>query len=114
MFTDVYENEAIGMYKEFHAGGREYPPWTHELEKQLPHYRKLLRTAKIIDIGAGDAINFDVLKKLGVSPEQYWAIEFDEKSNTVSRDRGVKHIVPSFFDARRASAMKSLIRLSIV
>lgn len=108
VFEDVYENEIIEEYIRFHQGERILPPWTKELLHVIEMLPIPLEHKKILEIGAGDGVNYSALHRLHhVAPAQYYAVEFDSKSIEQCRLRGITHIIHTQFDCNTASQIHS-------
>ncbi len=99
VFENIYDNEQVGGYIELHKGRREYPEWTKRLIKNIKKFNINLKNKKILEIGAGDGINYLALKEnFGIDETQYYAIELDNKSIEICKKRGIKNVVNCFFD----------------
>ena len=97
-FENIYEKESIKDYEFMHKGTRAIPPWTIEVINFVKEFNINLSGKKILDIGAGDGVNFIVLRRFfNVKPEQYYAIEIDRKSIETMRKRGIKNVINAFF-----------------
>ncbi|MBW9221446.1 methyltransferase domain-containing protein [Methanothermococcus sp. SCGC AD-155-C09] len=106
---EVYIDEIDSSYKEFHKGNRAIPDWTDETIKILKNNFKIkdLSNKKILEVGAGDCINFVVFKKeFNISKENYYAIELDYKSVETCKKRGVVNIINEFFDEKILDKIK--------
>jgi len=106
---EIYIDEIDSSYKEFHKGGRGIPDWTLEVIKVLKNRFKVkdLSNKKILEIGAGDCINFVAFKKeFNISKENYYAIELDNKSVEICKKRGVINIINEFFDEKILDKIK--------
>lgn len=100
VFEDVYENEKNESYKEFHKGRVVFPDWTKMMTRSLSKMDfKSLDSARILEIGPGDGINFIALRDaFNIQPDNYYAVELDNKSIEVCKRRGISNIVSSYFD----------------
>ena len=106
---EVYVDEIHSSYKEFHRGNRTIPDWTLEVIKVLKNKFKIknLSNKKILEVGAGDCINFVTFKKeFNISEENYYAIELDNKSVETCKKRGVINIINEFFDEKILDKIK--------
>ncbi len=115
-FEDVYESELNESYKEFHKGRTILPDWTIELVKFLQKNNFQYNSGcKILEIGAGDGINFIALNKhFGVLPEDYYAVELDNKSIDVCRKRGIRNIFSCYFDSDFLNKIKQNFDIIII
>jgi len=106
---EVYIDELNKIYKDYHTGSREIPGWTLEVIKVLKNKFKIkdLSDKKILEIGAGDCVNFMAFKKeFNVSEKNYYAIELDNKSVKICKKRGVVNIINEFFDEKILDKVK--------
>ncbi|MBU0471530.1 MAG: methyltransferase domain-containing protein [Nanoarchaeota archaeon] len=95
----IYQDELIEEYGTFHEGRKHYPPWTKTILSQLSKMNLNFTDKKILEIGAGDGINFKALKeRFKIKPRQYLAIELDPRSITACRRNGIKRIMNVLFD----------------
>jgi len=99
IFENIYETEIHGAYGSHHEGKKSYLEWTKQLVKTLKKLKLDYKNLQILDIGAGDCINFRALnEKFGVTAKNYSALEFDSKSCKVCKRRGVKNIINKPFN----------------
>lgn len=115
-FEDVYESELNESYKEFHKGRKILPDWTMELIKFLRKNNFQYRSGcKILEIGAGDGINFIALNKnFNVLPEDYYAVELDKKSIDVCKQRGIENIFSCYFDSKFLDIIKQKFDIILI
>ena len=99
VFENIYSNEKFDAYGNFHKGREEIPEWTKNVIAILKKLNISLKNKKILEVGAGDGINFIAFKKeFSISEDNYHAIELDEKSIKVCKKRGIKNITNEFFN----------------
>ncbi|EKE16379.1 MAG: methyltransferase type 11 [uncultured bacterium] len=99
IFENVYDNEKMGAYKEFHKGRIEYPEWTKAFLKFLKEREIILSGKKILEVGMGDGINFLALgENFNISSKDFFGIELDKKSIEVCKRRKVENIFQDFFN----------------
>lgn len=99
IFENVYDNEKMGAYKDFHVGRKEYPDWTKKMLNIFAEKKINLKDKKILEIGLGDGINFLALKKsFGIISENFFGVEFDKKSIEICKERGIINITEAFFN----------------
>lgn len=105
-FENVYESEVIEGYKDIHSGRSKYPDWTKKVVKIFKKINFNFVNKQILDIGAGDGINFFALKEcFNVDIDSYTAIEVDSKSAEVCERRGLR-IFNHFFDKNTPDILK--------
>lgn len=98
-FENIYENEKNKDYSSLHKGRNDLPEWTIEIENTIKKLKIDVKGKKILDIGAGDCINYKMLKEnFSISTKQYYAVELDKKSVACGRRRGVRNIICGYFD----------------
>lgn len=92
-------NESLNDYvRELHSGRTVLEPPTLEVIKYLKRFKVDLSDKKILDIGAGDGINFLGLNEhFNIDPDNYHIIESDSKSVDICRQRGINHIYTDYF-----------------
>ncbi|MFK5970338.1 MAG: class I SAM-dependent methyltransferase [Candidatus Marithrix sp.] len=101
---NIYENEIINEYADFHKGRVVFPPWTKEVIRSLKNLSINLNDRKILEVGAGDGINYTALNKICfIKPKNYYVVEFDSKSVEQCRKRGIINIITSIFDQSTAA-----------
>lgn len=107
-FEDVYQTEKNESYIEFHSGRRFFPEWTKEMIRFFKRINfQFFDGIKILEIGAGDGINFLALKQsFNISSENYFAVELDKKSVEVCKRRGIKNVIQEYFDGSIIPMMK--------
>jgi 2-polyprenyl-3-methyl-5-hydroxy-6-metoxy-1,4-benzoquinol methylase len=99
IFENIYETELCEAYSSHHNGKKSYLEWTKELIFTLKKFNLNYKNLSILDVGAGDCINYKALKEFfHISNENYTAIELDNKSCLICKKRGVKNIIPKKFD----------------
>ena len=107
---EVYIDEKTKSYEERHKGGfKRIPDWTNETIKILRNMFKIkdLSNKKILEVGAGDCINFVAFKEeFNISEKNYYTIEFDDKSVETCKKRGVINIINEFFDEKILDKIK--------
>jgi len=70
----------------------------------LKNLKITLKNKKILEVGAGDCINFIALKnEFNISNANYYVVELDEKSIKVCKRRGIKNLINEFFDKKLLS-----------
>ena len=90
-FENIYENEKDKTYSSFHKGRENFPGWTIEIKNTMKNLKIDFKGKKILDIGAGDCINYKMLKEnFSIEPQQYYAVELDKKSVETGKRRGVQ------------------------
>ena len=100
-FENIYSNEKFDAYKNFHSGREEAPEWTKNVIKVLKNLKITLKNKKILEVGAGDCINFVAFKnEFNISDFNYYVVELDEKSIKVCKERGIKNIINEFFNKK--------------
>jgi SAM-dependent methyltransferase len=98
-FEDIYTNERIEEYRLRHINLNRFFPWTEEVVRLLKKINIDLNNKKILDIGAGDGNNFLRLKKeFNFEINNYYALELDNKSIKICKEKGVKHVINDYFD----------------
>jgi 2-polyprenyl-3-methyl-5-hydroxy-6-metoxy-1,4-benzoquinol methylase len=98
-FENVYENEKDTSYIPFHKGRTELPSWSVKISKVLRKTSPNIKKKTILDVGAGDSINYKMLtESFGISSNNYYALELDKKSLASAKKRGVKNIIHQYFD----------------
>lgn len=103
-FENVYENEKIEAYREFHDGTRVFSEWTNAMVKVLKYIKYDFKDKTILEIGPGDGINFLALKKnFEMKSENYYAVELDNLSIEICKKRGVLNVISAFFDKKISS-----------
>jgi 2-polyprenyl-3-methyl-5-hydroxy-6-metoxy-1,4-benzoquinol methylase len=101
VFEDVYTTEIKKEYIYFHKGRKKIPEWTKNTIRILKKLGISLNNKKILEIGAGDCINFKAFKKeFNISNKDYYVIELDKKSTEVCKKKGIKNIINKFFDKK--------------
>jgi len=99
IFENVYSNEKFNAYEYFHKGREDVPEWTKNVISILKKLNISLKNKKILEIGAGDGINFVAFKKeYTILNTNYYVVELDEKSTEVCRERGINNIINNFFN----------------
>jgi 2-polyprenyl-3-methyl-5-hydroxy-6-metoxy-1,4-benzoquinol methylase len=107
IFENVYEDEVVEEYINFHKGRRVLPPWMKELIRVIKSLNIHLEDKKILEIGAGDGINYSALHEtFQVASTNYYAVEFDSKSIKQCRLKGITHIINAKFDRITASKIR--------
>ena len=90
VFIDIYNTE---IYQNWHEGFENFHPHTIEIGKSITELNIDLTNKKILEIGAGDGINYKMLnEKFDVKPENYHVIELDKYSIEVCKKRGLFNI----------------------
>jgi SAM-dependent methyltransferase len=98
----IYEGEGMDAYKEFHSGRKYTPEWTKNIIKVLKNKNINFKNKNILEIGAGDGVNFTIFKNVKsfhISAENYHIVELDKKSINICKKRGIKKIYNSFFSS---------------
>jgi len=104
VFEDVYESEMMSAYVEFHKGRTSFPPWTREMLRIIRKFNIDLSHKKILEIGAGDGINYIALNEIcRIEPQNYHVIELDSKSIEQCRLKGITKITNSVFNKTTVS-----------
>lgn len=99
IFENVYETEIMQEYVEFHKGRRNYPAWTQTMLQVIKNKNINLNHKKILEIGAGDGINYTALNEIcQIRPENYSVIELDFKSIEQCKLKGITKIINSMFN----------------
>ena len=93
-------------YEEFHKGRKSVPEWTKEVIKFLKKHNIELKNKKILEIGAGDCVNFIALKNSGLKNKNYYAVEIDEKAIKICKKRGINNIFHKFFNKKFKTDIK--------
>jgi len=107
VFENVYETEVLEEYVRFHQGKRTFPPWTKELIRVIKKLNIDLENKKVLEIGAGDGINYSALHEAyQVTSTNYYAVEFDSKSVKQCRLKGITHIINAKFDRITVSKIR--------
>ncbi len=102
-FEDVYThgvgNQSMKDYvEELHKGRQTIEPPTMEVIKRLKKLKIDLQDKKILDIGAGDGINYLGLSQhFQIKPDNYYVVEGDKLSCDACRKRGINHVYQDFF-----------------
>jgi len=98
-FEDIYSNEKFDAYINFHEGREEIPEWTKNVIKVLKKLNITLKNKKILEVGAGDGINYIAFKEeFNISSFDYYVVELDKKSINVCKKRGIRNIINDFFN----------------
>jgi 2-polyprenyl-3-methyl-5-hydroxy-6-metoxy-1,4-benzoquinol methylase len=98
VFENIYENEKVGAYEEFHTGRIKMPPWSKELIRIIKKLKINLNKKEIFEIGIGDGNNYKALKENFTENFNFEGIELDKKSINVCKKRGIKKIYDEYFD----------------
>lgn len=115
VFENVYDNEKIAAYKEFHKGRNSYPEWTKAFLKALKEKNLVLTGKKILEIGMGDGINFLALKEnFNINPEDFFGVELDKKSIEVCKKREIINILEDFFGSQILNKIKKKFDIIII
>lgn len=98
--NSVYESSKVGnIYNQYHKLRNVPTMWLLKMIDWLKNNKYDFNGKKIIEIGAGDALNFDFLKKnFPVTERQYEVLEFDAKSVEACKKRGLKIIYQEYFN----------------
>ncbi len=98
-FEDIYNVDMLDNYKSRHKWDIKIKPWNEEVVKAIKRLWLNVQRKKILDIWAGNCINFLVLKKyFNISPDNYFAIELDKNSVRVCKSLSVKNVLDIFFN----------------
>jgi 2-polyprenyl-3-methyl-5-hydroxy-6-metoxy-1,4-benzoquinol methylase len=99
VFEDVYATELVQEYATFHQGRTRWPSWTTAALKTLAKCQIPVEDRTILEIGAGDGVNFAALRAhYQILPENYLAVELDPKSVIQCRQRGITRILNATFN----------------
>lgn len=114
--SQIYEGEKIsGMYADYHKTRIKPSMWLLEMIKVLKKQNIDVQNKLVLEIGAGDALNFEFLRKeFGVKPEKYEILELDAKSVHAAKNRGITTAYTQFFDASFAQQNKEKYDLLII
>lgn len=104
VYTDGVVNQSMNDYVEqLHNGRQTLEPPTLEVIKRLQKLKINLQNKKILDIGAGDGINYLGLNQYyRVEPQNYYVVEGDRRSCEVCRKRGINHVYQNYFSGEFA------------
>jgi SAM-dependent methyltransferase len=107
IFENIYENEKFSSYNEFHEGRDYIPEWTKEVIKVINKKNISLKNKTILEIGAGDGINYTAFKQnLSIGNKNYYGLELDKKSIKICKKRGIKNIINTYFNKNFKSKSK--------
>ncbi len=97
---DVYEGEKIqGIYESYHSLRKQPTIWLLELIKTIKNLNFNINDKLILEIGAGDALNYEYLKQnFKISSNNYEILEVDSKSVAAAKKRGITTAYTQFFD----------------
>ena len=115
VFENVYEAEIIQEYVEFHKGRKNYPVWTQTMIQVIKDKDINLNHKKILEIGAGDGINYVALNEIcQIRPENYLIIELDSKSIEQCKLKGITKIINSVFDKSTISNINDTFDIILI
>lgn len=97
---EIYEGEKVkGIYETYHQLRKQPTIWLLELISVLKKLNIDLSHKLILEIGAGDALNYEYLRRnFSIQPEQYEILELDAKSVAAAKKRGIITAYTQFFD----------------
>lgn len=97
-FEDVYNDGEL--YNERHTTIK-INAWNRELIRIIKKLNINLHNKKILDIGASNCVNYQVLKQnFNIDPLNYYALELDTKALEIGKNIGVINIINEYFNHR--------------
>lgn len=98
--TQIYEGEKVSsIYSDYHNMRTKPTMWLLELINVLKKTNFSFNNKLILEIGAGDALNFAYLsKEFGINANQYEILELDSKSVATAKKRGITKAYTQFFN----------------
>ena len=114
--TQVYVGEKVSaIYADYHNMRTRPTIWLLELMKVLKKINFNFDNKLILEIGAGDALNFEYLtNQFNIRKENYEILELDYKSVETAKKRGVVKAYTQFFDATFANEKQSHYDILII
>ena len=98
-FAAYEENKVGGIYSEYHGLRSEPTMWIKTIVRELKKMRYDFAGKTVLEVGAGDALNFAYLKTaMGLDDAQYTMLESDKLSIEAAKKRGRIKIITGFFD----------------
>lgn len=103
--SQIYEGEKVSsIYADYHNMRMKPTIWLLELINVLKKANFLFKNKLILEIGAGDALNFAYLsKEFGIDANQYEILELDRKSVATAKKRGITKAYTQFFNEEFAN-----------
>jgi SAM-dependent methyltransferase len=103
--TQIYEGEKVSsIYSDYHNMRTKPTMWLIELIKVLKKTNFSFKHKLILEIGAGDALNFSYLsKEFGIDANQYEILELDSKSVATAKKRGITKAYNQLFNEEFAN-----------
>lgn len=114
--NNVYIGEKVSsIYADYHQLRMRPTMWLLEMISVIKKQQIDLSNKLILEIGAGDALNFEFLKKeFNITPNNYEILELDDKSVTSAKRRGITTAYIQFFDEKFAQANKEKYDILII
>lgn len=115
IFEDIYSNEKIWWYKEFHLGRIFYPNWTKKLLDIISKKKIAIKNKKILEVWAWDWINFQAIKnKFNIKNNDYHIVELDNNSVDRCKKLWINNCYNAYFDKNISINIKEKFDIIII